>query len=191
LTNGSYVEVRIEVDAPLNDELAGMLSLLGFEGFWEEEHLLKCYIRSERWNPFIMDEIRSTTRLLLHPSGESFPQITVHTVPRVDWNAEWESTLRPLQVTDRMIIAPSWNPPPQVPGTIVLTIDPKMSFGTGYHESTRLILRLVEEFVAPGSTFLDVGTGTGVLAIAAVRLGAASAVAMDVDSWSYENALEN
>jgi ribosomal protein L11 methyltransferase len=66
-----------------------------------------------------------------------------------------------------------------------------MSFGTGYHESTRLILGLVEQYIRPGMTVLDIGTGTGVLAIAAIRLGARHAVACDIDEWSYDNAIEN
>jgi len=191
VTSDSYAEVRIETESPLVDELAGVLSLMGFEGFWVDGRILKCYMRSERWDPALLDEIRKRTNLLIHPTPDTFPAMSVQTIPAEDWNAQWESTLKPLRVSNRITIAPSWNPSPPAPDTIDLTIDPKMSFGTGYHESTRLILRLAEEYVRPGSTFLDVGTGTGVLAIAAIRLGAHSAVAVDIDPWSFENALEN
>ena len=74
---------------------------------------------------------------------------------------------------------------------IVLTIDPKMSFGTGEHQTTQLVLNLLERYVKPGMKVLDVGSGTGVLAITAVKLGAASAVAVDNDEWCYENCKEN
>jgi ribosomal protein L11 methyltransferase len=89
------------------------------------------------------------------------------------------------------VITPSWHPYEAAPGEQVLTIDPKMSFGTGYHESTRLILRLLEQNIRRGDSVLDMGTGTGVLAIAAVKLGAAQATGVDVDEWSYDNACEN
>ena len=187
----AYVEVEVRADPILGEELAGLLSQLGFEGFWEDGPFLRCYIRSSRWDSRMLDEVRSTAKLLLRPSHEKLPEIAVRSVPIEDWNARWESTLQPIRVSKRIIITPSWHPATPSPGDIVLVIDPKMSFGTGYHESTRLVLRLMEEFVHPGISVLDLGTGTGVLAIAAVRLGAAHALGFDIDEWSYDNALEN
>jgi ribosomal protein L11 methyltransferase len=187
----NFVEVRIRTDPQLEEELAGALSQLGFEGFWEDGTLLKCYMSSSRWDQRIAEEVRSLARLFLHPADQMFPEISIRHVDAENWNAQWESTIQPLRVSGRMIIAPSWNPYPAAPGEIVLTIDPKMSFGTGYHESTRLVLRLLEQEMRPGIRFLDVGTGTGVLAIAAIRLGASSAVGVDPDGWAYENAREN
>jgi ribosomal protein L11 methyltransferase len=72
-----------------------------------------------------------------------------------------------------------------------MTIDPKMSFGTGHHETTRLVARLLERHVSQGATVLDIGTGTGILAIAAIRLGGRSATGIDTDEWSFHNAMEN
>jgi ribosomal protein L11 methyltransferase len=112
-------------------------------------------------------------------------------VEEKNWNEAWEATIRPIQVTERIVIAPTWHPHTARPGEIVLTIDPKMSFGTGYHETTRLMLRLMEKHLSPGDTVLDVGTGTGVLAIAALKLGAARAIGVDNDEWSFSNAREN
>ena len=90
------------------------------------------------------------------------------------------------------MIAPSWaGVGPEHNGQMRLTIDPKMAFGTGYHESTRLVLRLLPDVVLPGARVLDVGTGTGVLAIAALALGAQSAVGVDIDPWSVTNGTEN
>lgn len=108
-----------------------------------------------------------------------------------NWNEEWERTIRPIEIGERIAIRPSWRGYSGPAERIVLTIDPKMSFGTGYHETTRLMLRLVEKYLRPGSVVLDIGTGTGVLAIAAARLGAASAVGTDTDGWAVENAREN
>jgi ribosomal protein L11 methyltransferase len=187
----SYVEVEIRADAPLVEELAGVLSQIGFEGFWEDGDRLKCYIQATRWDARLAEEVTSVTRLVLRTSASVLPEISIRTIEDQNWNAAWEATITPIQVTDRIVITPTWHTYTPTPGQIVIRIDPKMSFGTGYHESTRLILKLLEHYVRPGIRVLDVGTGTGVLAIAAVKLGAASAFGVDINEWSYENALEN
>lgn len=89
------------------------------------------------------------------------------------------------------MVAPTWQRYTPERGELLLTINPKMSFGTGYHESTRLAARLLEEFLQPGMRVLDIGTGTGILAIAAVKLGAREAWGIDTDEWAYNNAREN
>lgn len=186
-----YVEVEIRADSPLVEELGGVLSQLGFEGCWEDGPTLKCYIRADRWNAKMADEVKSVTRLMLKTSSSALPEISTRIIEDQNWNAAWEATIRPIQITDRIVIAPTWHTYQPASGQIVITIDPKMSFGTGYHETTRLMLRLLERFVRPGMRIIDIGTGTGVLAIAAVKLGAVAACGVDTDEWSYENALEN
>jgi ribosomal protein L11 methyltransferase len=188
---GGYIEVEIGADAALAENLAAILSQLGFEGFWEDEGALRCYISAARWTPGFLEQVQTTAALVARSSSSPAPRIRVQTIESKNWNAEWEKTIQPIRVSNRIVISPSWHPVTPRPGHIVLTIDPKMSFGTGYHETTRLMLRLMESAVYPGATMLDVGTGTGVLAIAGVKLGCASAVACDVDEWSYENAREN
>jgi ribosomal protein L11 methyltransferase len=186
-----YVEVEIAADVQLAENLAAILSQLGFEGFWEDEGILRCFIRASRWTPGFLEEIQATAALVARSSSSPAPGIRVHAVESRNWNEEWEKTIRPIRVSDRILIAPSWHTVPGRPGDIVLTIDPKMSFGTGYHETTRLMLRLLQSAVHQGARMLDVGTGTGVLAIAGIKLGCSSAVACDVDEWSYENARDN
>jgi ribosomal protein L11 methyltransferase len=188
---GGYVEVAIGADAELSEKLTGVLSQLGFEGFWEAEGSLRGYISAGRCTPALLDEIRSVVALVARSSSSPLPAMQVTPIADQNWNAEWEKTITPIRVTDRLIVTPSWHSLPEAPGEIVLTIDPKMSFGTGYHETTRLMLRLLEPRVREGMNVLDVGTGTGILAIAALRLGARHAVGCDVDPWSYENAREN
>src|SRR5690606_25997713 len=112
-------------------------------------------------------------------------------VAEENWNARWEETIRPLAV-GRFLIKPTWaDVPPEHADRLLLEIDPKMSFGTGYHESTRLALGFLPALVRGGERVLDAGTGTGVLAIAALKLGAASALGFDIDPWASVNATEN
>ncbi len=108
-----------------------------------------------------------------------------------NWNEEWEKSLNVIKVSDRLVIKPSFKDYNIESDEIVITIDPKMAFGTGEHQTTKLILRLLEKYIKPGTSVLDAGTGSGILSIAAVKLGAAKALAFDTDEWCYENALEN
>ena len=89
-----------------------------------------------------------------------------------NWNELWEKSREVIRVSDRIVIKPTFKEYSAKPNEIVLTIDPKMSFGTGEHQTTKLILKLLEKIVKPGMNVLDVGSGTGILAIAAVKLGA-------------------
>ena len=185
------IEVAIEAEEELRDRIVALLGQLGFEGFWEDGSLLRSYISESRWTPAMPDEVERIVNLITSSSRSTRPAITTRRIQEQNWNEEWEKTIRPIHVSERTVITPSWHPYEPAPGELVLTIDPKMSFGTGYHESTRLILRLLEQNIRTGDSVLDMGTGTGVLAIAAVKLGAAQATGVDVDEWSYDNACEN
>jgi len=185
------IEIAIAATGELRNQLIALLGQLGVEGFWEDDDLLKCYVPDERWSPSLEEEFRATVALIVRSSAQPAPALRVHALPDRNWNEEWEKTIQPLHVTPHIVISPSWHAYEPAAGEVVLTIDPKMSFGTGYHESTRLILRLMERYLRPGCTVLDIGTGTGVLAIAALRLGAEAAIAVDIDEWSYANAMEN
>jgi ribosomal protein L11 methyltransferase len=187
----SYIELDIDAEQSLSEQMIAMLSELGFEGFWEDDRSLKCYIKSSRWQSRMLAEVQSLAHTLTRSSSSTAPRISVKEIHDQNWNEAWEKSIQPIKVTERIVIAPTWQPYTPLPGELLLTIDPKMSFGTGYHETTRLVLKLMEKHLVPGVTLLDVGTGTGVLAIAAIKLGAASAVGIDTDEWSYENAHEN
>jgi len=102
-------------------------------------------------------------------------------VPSEDWATEWRRGFGAQRIGKRLLLHPSWEAVQSEPDDVVLTIDPENAFGSGDHETTRLVLRLLDQRVAGGERVLDVGCGSGVLSIAALRLGAASAVAVDID----------
>ena len=187
----SYIQLEITTSPSVFDELIGLLNLAGIEGFWEDGSTLKCYVDSGQWSSDKFGDIREALNVVTRSYGLPEPYVTSKSIHDQNWNEAWEKTVRPIQVTERIIITPTWHDCSPTPGQIVLTVDPKMSFGTGYHETTRLGLKLLERHVNPGSTLLDIGTGTGVLAIAGVKLGSARAVAVDNDEWAITNALEN
>ena len=108
-----------------------------------------------------------------------------------NWNELWEKSREVIRVSDRIVIKPTFKEYSAKPDEIVLIIDPKMSFGTGEHQTTKLILKLLENYVKQGMKVLDVGSGTGILAIAAVKLGANKSIAVDFDEICLENCREN
>lgn len=107
-----------------------------------------------------------------------------------NWNEEWEKNVPLIKISDRIDILPEWKKS-ESSAEIPIIINPKMSFGTGQHETTRLISRLMEKYCKPNQNWIDVGTGTGVLAILAIKLGANSVFAFDNNEWAIENAREN
>jgi ribosomal protein L11 methyltransferase len=112
-------------------------------------------------------------------------------VENKDWNAEWKKNFKTTPVTDNIIIKPSWEPAPAKQPKCLIEIDPGMAFGTGTHETTILMLRLLEKNILLNCTVLDIGTGTGILAIAALKLGAKKATAFDVDPLATDATQEN
>jgi ribosomal protein L11 methyltransferase len=187
----TYTELTIESVEPLDEQVIGLISQLGFEGFWEDGPSLRCYIATERWDGTLLPEVERVLRMAISTSKTAVPAVHVRTIEEENWNAKWEATIKPIHVTDRIVIAPTWAGYVPEPHEILILIDPKMSFGTGYHESTRLALLLIQRHIRHRPAVLDVGTGTGILAIAAVKLGARSALGVDTDEWAYHNAIEN
>ena len=188
--NELYLEVVL--NAPADDALRELISSqlyeLGFNGFLEDHSGLHCYIAKRLWN----DTLCSKLLTLLDKKQSSPVKISsIVEIQNQNWNRQWEESIQPVDVSEKIVITPSWHAVPENGKRVVLVIDPKMSFGTGYHESTRLMLRMIERYITPNSFVLDVGTGTGILAIAAVKFGSRFAIAIDIDEWSQVNAKEN
>jgi ribosomal protein L11 methyltransferase len=112
-------------------------------------------------------------------------------VPNEDWGAKWREHFEPIYPTPRMVIHPPWHEIQPPEGGFTIAIEPKTAFGTGSHPTTRMALIALEEVIRKGDRVLDVGAGSGILSIAAIRLGSARAMAVDIDPLASENVLEN
>jgi len=123
--------------------------------------------------------------------GSAIRSVQNKSIENTDWLSEWKKHWRPTRV-GRFVVAPQWEIVEDESGTIVIRIEPNMAFGTGTHETTRLCLKAIDEYFQPGMSFLDVGTGTGILAIAAAKLeGKTPILACDVDTDSVKIARQN
>jgi ribosomal protein L11 methyltransferase len=112
-------------------------------------------------------------------------------VPNEDWTTSWRDYFKPVYATPKIIICPAWAPEPAPEGGFAILIDPKMAFGTGHHETTRLALMGLDMCISGGERVLDVGTGSGILSIAAMKLGAVSAFGVDTDPPAVDNTQNN
>lgn len=177
----SPIEVSI-----LNDVLAAELGEIGFESFTENDNGLQGYISDTIYN---VEELKE--KLASFPLENVEIRYTESLVESKDWNEEWEKNyFKPIRIGKDCIIRASFHE--DEPGyAYTIIIDPKMAFGTGNHETTYLMISEMLKLDLNGKELLDMGCGTAVLAILARMKGAARVVAIDIDQWAYDNALEN
>ena len=185
----NYREFTITSTPFLPEVLQGILWELPISGMQEEDNFVKLFCEDSNSvrKEMIEEKLQS---LVLEKIIQSF-QFTETILQNRNWNEEWEKSRDVILVSEKIVIKPTFKNYEPKPEQIVITIDPKMSFGTGEHSSTKLSLTLLEKYVNQSMKVLDVGTGTAVLAVAAIKLGAGKAVAIDNDEWSYDNSLEN
>jgi ribosomal protein L11 methyltransferase len=181
-----WIEVRIR-SALDPGELLGLLDDPTVTGAWEENGMIHLYWPGESWTE---DRLKALTGLLAgngHSADAIQPDtVSVHRLPDHDWNEQWAKSVKPIRIGRRFVIRPSWESVVLEPGQIELILDPKQAFGTGHHATTRLLLEWLEDLIHGGERVLDVGTGSGILAMAALRLGAGSALAIDHDQVAID-----
>lgn len=183
-----YQEVRIRINPYSEDAadlLAAILAEIGYDSFVQEEDALVAYIPAENYSPQELNETLEgfPMQVSLTPSA-SF-------IEGKDWNEEWEKNyFKPIVVADRCVIHSTFHKDvPKAEYDIV--IDPKMAFGTGHHSTTSLIIGYLLSMDLEGKNVIDMGTGTGILAILCMMRGAARAVGIEIDGDAYANALDN
>ncbi len=179
-----YVELNIPISDPIQAEiLTAYLSDFPFESFSQESSLLKAYIPQER----LADCKEQIDRMLNDEGIDGFRYVSIETQ---NWNALWESNFQPVDVDGQIYIRAPFHAPAQGDAMDVV-IMPKMSFGTGHHATTHLMAAAIAEMNLTGKRGLDMGSGTGVLAIIAAMRGAEQLDAVDIDEWADENCREN
>ncbi len=176
-----YKAITFTNITPAKSEMViALLSNAGFEGFEENENELTCFINKENFDEKVIKEISSQFSLT-HILAE---------IKQQNWNAQWESSFEPVIVEDFAAVRAGFHKPVNgVKYEIIIT--PKMSFGTGHHATTYLMMQQMSHIDFAGKTVFDFGTGTGVLAILAEKMGATKIDAIDIDEWSVENTNEN
>lgn len=184
-----YPEIIIRAFPFVPELITGVVTLLDLIGIEENDNEMTCYFEKFDENDF--NFLRTALENFKKEDLIERYEIYQLTLEHKNWNEEWEKTIQPIKVSDKIVIKPSFREYQKQKDEIVITIDPKMSFGTGYHQSTRIMIRLIEKYLRPDTKVLDVGTGTGILAIVAIKLGASYAATCDVDEFVEENVREN
>ncbi|WP_461642467.1 50S ribosomal protein L11 methyltransferase [Labilibaculum euxinus] len=184
-----YIELKCQIQ-PFSEEIAEILIAelgeLDYESFTQSEDAVEAYIQAPL---FDMNEVEQLSINQL-PNAPFKLSYSNKTIASQDWNALWESNFSPVIISDQVVIRASFHTDtPKVPYDIV--IDPKMSFGTGHHSTTSLMVQSILELDLEGKSVLDMGCGTSLLAILASKRNAEKVDAIDIDEWPYTNSLEN
>lgn len=183
--NSNYFEITIPFNKENFEQIENTLYYFGIENILEENGVVKIYIEDN--NEELIEKIKSELK------NNHQTEIKVEKFTDKNWNAEWENSIQPVYIKDKIVIHSSWNKETveNPEGKILIEIDPKMSFGTGHNETTQIVLEMLCEYLdEDGKTMLDFGAGTAVLSIAAAKLGVENILAIEIDVDSIENAKE-
>lgn len=182
-----FKQFTIQTYPQNNETISGLLWQLDLSGITETDNSLIVYVQ----NAITINDIKNILNSAVDQKLINKFEIAEETIEDKNWNEEYEKNVRVIEVSDKIVIKPSFKEYQKKEGQIIITIDPKMSFGTGEHETTRLVLLMIEKYIKKDDYVLDIGTGTGVLAIASALLGAKKAVGIDNDEWCLLNGTEN
>ncbi len=183
--DATYIEYDFVVEPrdPATEIIVAELGSRGFESFVENESGVTAYIQKQDWKDNLLEDIHilNTPEFSITYSKQE--------VKQTNWNKEWEKNFQPIEVDGKVSIRAPFHQDVALPYTIV--IEPKMSFGTGHHETTYMMIQHLLAIDIKNKSVLDMGCGTGILAIFSEMRGAANIDAIDIDTWCYENSLEN
>ena len=180
-----YLELTLTVEPDFSEILMAELAEIGFDSFVETEDGLQAYVLENEF------EERALKELMENYSDKTPLIYALKKIKKQNWNKEWESNFSPIEVLDKVYIRATFHESSAANYEHEIIITPKMSFGTGHHETTSQVMELQLEIDHNNKSVLDVGTGTGILAILASKLGASKTHAFDIDEWSVENTIEN
>ena len=209
-----WTEVCIRIPAVHVDEAAAIANMVVPYGIYIEDYSdleqgAREIARIDLIDEDLLAKERDTALIHLYISPEENPAEAVaflrerytavgidhavdsNNVREEDWANNWKKYFKPLPVGEKILICPSWETAENPDGRAILSIDPGMAFGTGGHDTTRLVLETLEKYVTDGVDFLDVGCGSGILSIAACLLGAGRALGIDIDALAVKTAIEN
>ena len=180
-----YLEIRFEAigDQPAREWLIAILAEAGFESFADQDEALLAYIPRMKYTGSLLAQLRLK---------ESWPAMTytISELEDINWNSEWEKNYSPVTIGGRCHIRAPFHPErKEIPLEII--IEPRMAFGTAHHETTALMIEWILSMDLDGKEVLDMGCGSGVLAILSNKCGARFVTAIDNDEWAYQNALDN
>ncbi|MDZ7714861.1 MAG: 50S ribosomal protein L11 methyltransferase [Balneolaceae bacterium] len=181
-----YVKLVIAIDDEYQEPFIAELLDLDFDAFEQQDETIITYIPQQLFNDVSREHIE---QVLAAYSGDAYIQ-SEEIIEDQNWNEQWEQTIKAQQIGS-FFVKPTWSIEEVPEESILLEIDPKMAFGTGYHETTRLMLKMLPNVIEEGTFIMDAGTGTGILAIASIKLGAEKVFAFDIDEWSITNSKEN
>jgi len=185
----SWIELRIDLPQEKMELISGYLFAQGCEGINITDDGIFIYFSQLRWSEEIKLAILDYIQGFV--PGFGYRNIKLVSFSDRDWNKNWKHFFKPIRITEKFIVIPPWEEYHAHPDEIVLIINPQMAFGTGHHESTQLIAQALQKYIKPGMHVLDIGTGSGILALFAEKLAAESVVAIDNDPVALKNAHEN
>lgn len=177
-----FYQLAIRIVPDIQEAVCNFIFENGAQGLEEKEGRIIAYFPSSIDEQAVVNALAAYVHELRDMLDLDFDmEIEIAKMAQRDWNAEWKSRLQLLPVSDRILIKPTWVEMPKNPPEVVIELDPEMAFGSGEHATSRMTLQLVEKNMRPGLAVLDVGVGTGILSIGALKLGARSVIAFDVD----------
>ena len=181
-----YISLQFHVPEEHQDLLIALISELPFSGIEQSMDLISILFNQ---NDYDEQYVQLISDLCTHHSIDCIHRATEY-IQDQNWNKDWEDSLEPIFVNERIAITPTWKLH-EVHHPLTIVINPQMAFGTGYHPTTRMVCKELEDWVYPNSNWIDAGCGSGVLAILTAKLGAHSVFAFDNDEWSVQNAKDN